>query len=334
MSGSEITIGFDLSKNIINELEQPNVFVITDSNVALNYSSLVFKANHFVLPAGEDSKTLQYYEKIMSTMLEAGCNRKTTVIAIGGGVVGDISGFVASTYMRGVEWINIPTTLLSQVDSSVGGKTAVNLGNYKNIVGAFHLPKKVIVSAHFLYTLPEREWICGVGEIIKTAFLSKKVEKILDEGVDKLLERDESTVMKTVKECIAYKKGVVEIDLYESGPRKALNLGHTVGHALEKVEGHLRSHGEYVLIGLLGEAFLLKNKLDADLYEKIVETVHACGITVPDFNVEAVAKACLKDKKNGSGTVSVMLPAYDKTCEVLFSYEEIFRGLTLWKLSL
>lgn len=331
---SEIKIGYDLTSQIIDEIEKPNVFLITDTNVALNYSALVMRAqNHTVIPAGEQSKSLETCERVLFKMLECGCNRKTTVIAVGGGVVGDLSGFVASTYMRGVKWINIPTTLLAQVDSSVGGKTAVNLGNYKNIVGAFHLPEKVIVSSHFLYTLPEREWICGVGEIVKTAFLSRKVESILDEGVDKLLEREEQTVTSVVKECIAYKKKIVEIDLYERGPRKALNAGHTVGHALETVEKHARSHGEYVLLGLYAEAFLLKKQLGQEKYDKIVSFVRTCGIEVPCFDVEKVAKACLKDKKNGSGTISVIYPDYENTHEVAFAYDEIYGGLALWKLN-
>ena len=207
----EIFVGYDLCDKIRKEIDSDNVFVISDANVALFYGSLFMHARHFVLNAGESSKTLSTVEKIIAEMLDSGCNRKTTVIAIGGGVVGDIAGFVASCYMRGVDWINVPTTLLAQVDSSVGGKTAVNLGSYKNIVGAFHLPKKVYISTHFLYTLPEREWICGVGEVVKTAFLCKKVYALMSERQDKLMDRDEHTLTTVVRDCDLFHCRVIYI---------------------------------------------------------------------------------------------------------------------------
>lgn len=331
---SKIVTGFDLSEKISALTRDKSAFVISDSNVAITYGSLFSDAAHYIIPAGEDSKTLEYYGKAARAMLEAGCNRSSTVIAVGGGVVGDLAGFTAATYMRGVRWINVPTTLLSQVDSSVGGKTAVDLKDYKNILGAFHMPAEVYISTHFLYTLPEREWICGVGEIVKTAFLSKKVHALLDGSLDNLLDRDDSVVSECVKECIAYKRDVVSRDFYESGPRKALNLGHTVGHALEKVDNHKSSHGEYVLMGLKAEAFILRDRLSSQMFEEINAWTDRCRVTVPDFDPENVAKACMKDKKNGGGRISVMLADYENTREIKLSYEEMVRGLMLWKLSL
>ena len=330
---SEIFIGYDLTDKIRKEVNKDNVFVITDTNVVLSYGALFMNARHYVMTAGEQSKTLATFEKIMEKMLETGCNRKTTVIAIGGGVVGDIAGFVSACYMRGVEWINVPTTLLAQVDSSVGGKTAVNLGYYKNIVGAFHLPKAVYISTHFLYTLPEREWTCGVGEIVKTAFLSKKVYNLMIDGQDKLMERDERTISRAVRECIEYKRAVVETDPRENGLRKVLNLGHTVAHAIEKVDGHKRSHGEYVLMGMLLESFILKDKLADGVYEEIVEMVNKCGISVPDFDPVSVAEACVKDKKNTNAGISMIIPDFEKSRETFCSFDELHRGLVLWKLS-
>ncbi len=330
---TRIIRGFDLSDKIRALCKGDNIFVVSDSTVALTYGSLWEGARHYTIPAGEDSKTLETYGKIGQAMLASGCNRTTTVIAIGGGVVGDIAGFVSASYMRGVRWINVPTTLLSQVDSSVGGKTAVNLGNYKNILGAFHLPSEVYISTHFLYTLNEREWICGVGEVVKTSFLSERVHDILVDNLDKLLDRDEKIVSTVVKECIDYKRAVVTEDLLETGLRKCLNLGHTVGHAIETIERYQRSHGEYVLIGLAIEAFMLGDRVKSEIRNEIVQTVESLGIIFPDFNPEEVAKACQKDKKNGAGKISVMLPDFENTREVRLSFDEVLRGLMLWKLN-
>lgn len=330
---SKIVTGADLSAQIKKLCLGPGSFVVSDSNVALAYGSLFLEGRHYVVPAGEDSKCLACYESVARAMLEAGCNRGVTMVALGGGVVGDLTGFVAATYMRGVKWINVPTTLLAQVDSSVGGKTGVDLGDYKNILGAFHLPTEVLVSTHFLYTLPEREWLCGVGEIVKTSFLSRRVSDILSGRLDRLLERDESVLSECVRECIEYKRDVVRRDLYERGPRKALNLGHTVGHALEKTDRHRLSHGEYVLIGLEIEAFLLRDKLREGMYDAIVSAVESCRVTVPDFDPESVARACTKDKKNGDEGISLMLADYADTREVRIEFEQLLRGLMLWKLN-
>ncbi len=330
---TKIICGANLTDKIRELTADKSVFVVSDSTVALTYGSLWQNAKHYIVPSGEDSKSLDTFGRVASAMLDCGCNRQSTVVAIGGGVVGDLAGFVAATYMRGVRWINIPTTLLAQVDSSVGGKTAVDLGDYKNIIGAFHLPEKVLVSTHFLYTLPDREWLCGVGEIVKTAFLNRKVYEILDGSPEKLLERDETTLTACVKECIEYKRELTARDLYEFGPRKALNVGHTIGHALEKTDRHRCSHGEYVLMGMEIESFILGDRMNRERREEISAFVAETGVNYPDFNAEEVTKACLKDKKNGGGTISIMLPDYENTQEVRMSFDEVLRGVSLWKLN-
>ncbi len=330
---TKIIGGANLTQKIREITSDKSAFVVSDSNVALTYGSLWQGAKHYIIPAGEGSKTLDMFGKIAKAMLDSGCDRQTTVVAIGGGVAGDLAGFVAATYMRGVKWVNVPTTLLAQVDSSVGGKTAVDLGDYKNIIGAFHLPEKVLVSTHFLYTLPDREWLCGMGEIIKTAFLDRKVYEILDGSPEKLLERDEAVLEACVHECITYKRELTARDLYESGPRKALNVGHTIGHALEKTDKHRRSHGEYVLMGMEIESFILGDRMDCERRKEISAFVAETGVDYPDFNPEEVAAACMKDKKNGGGAISVMLPDYENTREVRLSFDEVLRGVTLWKLS-
>lgn len=330
---TKIIGGANLTQKIREITSDKSAFVVSDSNVALTYGSLWQSAKHYIIPAGEGSKNLDMFGKIAKAMLDSGCDRQTTVVAIGGGVVGDLAGFIAATYMRGVKWVNVPTTLLAQVDSSVGGKTAVDLGDYKNIIGAFHLPEKVLVSTHFLYTLPDREWLCGMGEIIKTAFLDRKVYEILDGSPEKLLERDEAVLEACVHECITYKRELTARDLYESGPRKALNVGHTIGHALEKTDKHRRSHGEYVLMGMEIESFILGDRMDCERRKEISAFVAETGVDYPDFNPEEVAAACMKDKKNGGGAISFMLPDYENTREVRLSFDEVLRGVTLWKLS-
>lgn len=328
---SEIIYGLDLTNLIAQEIEKDNVFVVTDDTVMSLYGSLIGNARHYVIKAGEDSKTLANLERISLKMLESGCNRKTTVIALGGGVVGDLTGFVSASYMRGTKWINIPTTLLSQVDSSVGGKVAVDLGDYKNVIGAFHLPEKVIISTYFLSTLPAREWICGMGEIVKTAFLSKKVHDLVVPNLQKLLSRDGKVTFDCVCECIAYKEDIVSRDLYEGGLRKVLNLGHTVGHAIETVDKHRRSHGEYVLMGLAIEAELISEDLREITKDEIVNAVKSCGITVPDFDENEVAQVATKDKKNASSGISVMVARYEKTEEKILTYDQLKEGLRRWK---
>ena len=301
---TKIIGGANLTQKIREITSDKSAFVVSDSNVALTYGSLWQGAKHYIIPAGEGSKTLDMFGKIAKAMLDSGCDRQTTVVAIGGGVAGDLAGFVAATYMRGVKWVNVPTTLLAQVDSSVGGKTAVDLGGVKNCVGAF--------------------W---------QAFLDRKVYEILDGSPEKLLERDEAVLEACVHECITYKRELTERDLYESGPRKALNVGHTIGHALEKTDKHRRSHGEYVLMGMEIESFILGDRMDCERRKEISAFVAETGVDYPDFNPEEVAAACMKDKKNGGGAISVMLPDYENTREVRLSFDEVLRGVTLWKLS-
>ena len=188
-------------------LPEGNVYVLTDENVARLYP-FVTGQRGFVIEPGEDAKTLRSVGRIARDMLEKGCDRGTTFVTVGGGVVGDLGGFVAATYMRGLKWINVPTTLLAQVDSSVGGKTAVDLDGYKNIVGAFWLPEEVIVSPMWLDTLPPREKLCGEGEIFKTS--------LIDAGVYGMYEPGHITP-ELIRACIRFKEGVVRDDFRETG---------------------------------------------------------------------------------------------------------------------
>ena len=226
------------------------VMIVSDDGVPEEYAETVarFCREPIIMrsPAGEESKSLAYFEKILKAMLDASFTRGDAVCAVGGGVVGDLAGFAASAYMRGVDFYNIPTTLLSQVDSSIGGKTAVNFGGVKNIVGAFYQPKKVIIDPNVLGTLPMRHLAAGMSEAIKmAATFDAELFKMLEAGdpyemVDTVIERS-----------LLIKKRVVELDEREAGLRKALNFGHTVGHGIESASRGGLYHGEAVSLGMI-----------------------------------------------------------------------------------
>ena len=284
-------------------------FVVTDSNVHALYADLFKKyfatMEIFVLPAGEESKNFQSLYAILQKMTEAGLHRTSRVFAVGGGVVGDIAGLAAALYMRGVSCVQIPTTLLAQVDSSVGGKTAVDLGGVKNVVGAFYQPCEVLVSPEFLNTLPAREIKCGLGEIVKYAALNAIIFDDLEQNADKLDNLE--FLSSLTAECIRHKAQVVQADEKESGERKSLNVGHTTGHALELNSG--LSHGESVLFGMLIETKIAINKgvCNQEYGEKLLKIIQnalaVAPCSVSDFSkIDEIAQKAKSDKKNTDDT--------------------------------
>lgn len=293
-------------------LADRRLFVLTDSNVARIYDDFIRKyfavADVFVMPAGEKNKNRKTLFAILDKMIACNCNRKTTLVAFGGGVVGDVGGFAASLYMRGTHIVQIPTTLLAQVDSSVGGKTAIDYKGYKNIVGSFYQPEYVICDPRFLKTLPKREIRCGLGEIIKTA--------ALDAGLyDTLVQRKRYTyseLQNLIPPCIRFKAGVVEKDEREiSGLRKCLNMGHTTAHALELKYGR-RSHGEYVLIGMYYESkiALAEGVCCRGYCESVQKIISRVLKKIPRFEgIEDAAQNALLDKKNSAkNDISLIVP--------------------------
>lgn len=292
-------------------LAERQLFIITDSNVNAIYGGLILstfkKKADFVFPAGEQSKNIQTLTDILRAMLKCDMKRNCTVVAFGGGVVGDIAGLAASLYMRGTRLVQIPTTLLAQVDSSVGGKTAVDLDGVKNVVGAFYQPEEVIVDSRFLATLPDRELRCGLGEIVKYG--------AIDGGIYADLARSDDIfspefLEKITYSCIRHKAEVVKRDERdELGVRKSLNFGHTTGHALELYYGE-KSHGEYVLIGAYYELYIAQ-KLgicgaeSAKEYAKLIKRVMP---EIPSYSdVSAAARFAVHDKKNVDGKISLIL---------------------------
>ncbi|MGN1060631.1 MAG: 3-dehydroquinate synthase family protein [Candidatus Coproplasma sp.] len=302
-------------------LDGKKLFVVTDSNVYRIYRDLIEKtfkdAPVHVIKAGEASKTYNTLIAILKHMLESGATRAYTVVALGGGVVGDIAGLAACLFMRGVKLIQIPTTLLSQVDSSVGGKTAVDLNEVKNAIGAFYQPNEVIVDPTFLATLPKREIRCGLGEIIKYGALNAEIYKTLLANCDRLFDLE--FLESVTAPCIQHKSDVVAGDEKDlNGLRKTLNLGHTTGHAFELYYKR-KSHGEFVLIGMYYELLIAERKgVCGGEYADNLKTL--IGKVIKNFpayeDAQKAALAAKFDKKNDEqSTVSMIVPAEEGRCE-------------------
>lgn len=274
------------------------VLVVTDTGVPAEYArTLAGQCREGVIctvEAGEDTKSLDTFGRLMGTMLEHGFSRKDCVVAVGGGVVGDLSGFAASAYMRGIDFYNIPTTLLSQIDSSIGGKTAVNFGGVKNIVGAFYQPRKVLIDPDLLNSLPPRQMANGLAEAVKMALTS-------DRELFELLESRDigSHLEQIILRSLNIKKAVVEQDEREGGLRKILNFGHTVGHGIESTSDLY--HGECVALGML--------PMCAErLRPRVVNVLKKCGLCrVPPYDWDRITQAAFHDKKADGGTVTVTL---------------------------
>ena len=280
------------------------VLVVTDDGVPARYAQQLLKACEeekgigilLTLPQGEASKTLANFERICRVMLEHGFTRKDCVTAVGGGVIGDLAGFAAACYMRGVDFYNIPTTLLAQVDSSVGGKTAVDLGGIKNIVGAFHQPRAVLIDPDTLRTLPPRQISAGLAESVKMALTSDadlldRIERSADltAGLPEIIARS-----------LTIKKNVVEQDPHEHGLRRVLNFGHTVGHAIESSAGGRLLHGECVALGMLPMCA-------PALRPRLIRVLRKCGLpTEIETTREALLPYLRHDKKGQGAAVTAV----------------------------
>ncbi len=306
-------------------------FVLTDSNVYELYKDFFqtyFSGSEiFVLPAGEENKNFHSLYAILEKMAGAGLYRTSKLFAVGGGVIGDIGGLSAALYMRGISCVQIPTTLLAQVDSSVGGKTAVDLGGVKNLVGAFYQPKEVLVEPSFLKTLPARELKCGLGEIVKYAALSGEIFTLFENKNEDYNEPAFLTAL--IEKCIAYKARVVEADERETGERKSLNVGHTTGHAIEL--STKLSHGESVLWGMLFETKIAieKGVCEKEYGEKLLSIIRrALQIepkSTPDFShITKDAEKAKSDKKNlGDGKIALAVAKAKNEWTMLYlTFEE------------
>jgi 3-dehydroquinate synthase len=298
------------------------ILLITDSNVSELYMERVVEilnqtgadVETFVFTAGEASKTLETLADIYKKAVSCGIDRSSCIVALGGGVTGDLAGFAAASYMRGIDFIQIPTTLLAMVDSSVGGKTGVDLPEGKNLVGAFWQPKLVLIDPEFMKTLPDREIRCGLAEVVKYGvILDEKLFDTMIDNVDKLIAPDYDFYSQIVSTCCQLKTDVVVADEREGGLRAILNYGHTFGHAVESVSGYEQyQHGEGVAIGMCMAADLalelgMFSDGEADKQQKLLEALELpCRVTGCD--PDEIFAAMSKDKKVQSGKLRVVLP--------------------------
>jgi shikimate kinase / 3-dehydroquinate synthase len=290
-----------------------NSIIVTDENVAKHHLEKIqnlFNAKSMIVPAGEEHKKLETVSRLWDAFLENGLDRKSTVIALGGGVIGDMAGFAASTYMRGIDWIAIPTTLLAMVDASLGGKTGFDLPQGKNLIGSFHPPKLVIADTSLLTTLPERELRSGMAEVVKHGVISDPdLFAMCQRGMDWV----KGNLEEVVKRAMAVKIKVIEEDPYEKGFRAALNLGHTVGHAVELVSKFELRHGEAISIGMAAEARYAARvgMAGSGVVEAIESTLSALGLPIQipaEMSREEIIRVMRVDKKKNAKSIRFALP--------------------------
>jgi 3-dehydroquinate synthase len=297
--------------------------IITDTNVGKRYAKPVFESlveagfepSLIVVPAGETAKRFKSVQFCYDKLAEHRIERKSFIVALGGGVVGDLAGFVAATYLRGIAFVQVPTTLLAQVDSSVGGKVGVNLRSGKNLVGAFHQPRLVICDLNTLDTLPQREFRAGMAEVIKYGIIyDASLFERVEHDLSRLLRRDSKTLAEVIARCCEIKAEVVGKDETENGPRAILNFGHTIGHALEAISRYGKySHGEAISIGQVAAAKLSQKLLELppNDVERIAELFKQAGLpTDTRFNAAQRTKlfsAMRLDKKVRGGEIKFVL---------------------------
>jgi 3-dehydroquinate synthase len=290
-------------------ISDPGILRLHGRAVIESLRAAGFNLVEILLPEGEQAKTLEVARQGWEGLLQAGCDRTSTVVALGGGAVGDLAGFVAATYMRGINFVQIPTTLLAQVDASIGGKTAIDHPRGKNLIGAFHQPRVVIVDPAVLTTLPEREFRSGLAEVIKHGIvLDGAYFADLEQSVPALLRRDLATLERVVAGSCRLKASVVERDEKEAELRHVLNYGHTIGHALEAATGYARwAHGEAVSLGIVAEARLAERLGIAkdQTTERQIRLLRAVGLPVSGLGAapEAIVDALGRDKKARDGRV-------------------------------
>ncbi len=300
-----------------------SIVIITDKHVAPQYLSILqrsleskkFTVRSIILPPGESQKSIGTSERIFTQLLKWNIERSATIVALGGGVIGDLAGFVAATFQRGIGFVQVPTTLLAQVDSSVGGKVGINHPLAKNMIGAFYQPSFVLADISVLKTLPKREIICGLGEVVKYGIiLDRKFFASVERTIEEILAGDRSSLTRIVKRSCELKAYVVARDEKESNLRAILNFGHTIGHALEHAGGYGRlKHGEAVLYGMIAETAIasLKNMIphnDAERMEQLVRKIPIPSLTPLKLNYRSLHTAMMMDKKVKNGAIRMTLP--------------------------
>jgi 3-dehydroquinate synthase len=313
-------------EDVLAELPSDSV-IVTDDNLALSYSEALARFNRkLILPPGEESKSFATYQTVLQWLAEMGVKRSEQIVAFGGGVIGDLVGFVAATYMRGIGFVQIPTSLLAMVDSSIGGKVGIDLPQGKNLVGAFKPPSAVYICLDLISSLPDRQFINGMGEVLKYGF-------IMDKDLAKELHQSpvtatDSRLKKIVERCLRHKASVVERDEFEtSGLRAILNFGHTVGHAVEKVLAYRDLlHGEAISAGMVVEAAISEKigLAPVGTLASVEETLlaHKLPVKIPKgINLDQVLQAMLLDKKRTTEGIAMSLLTGLGSCKLITSVD-------------
>ena len=313
---------FEGLKEAIQELDlsQRRVCIVTDSNVGPLYAQKVQDVLSgcckelcvYTLPEGEEYKNLDEIQKLYRFLIEHEFDRKDVLAALGGGVTGDMTGYAAATYLRGIRFIQIPTTLLAQVDSSIGGKTGVDFDSYKNMVGAFHMPSLVYINIHTLDTLSDEQFACGMGEVLKHGLIRDAAYyEWCIEHMFEIQEKEPELMMKLVERSCEIKRSIVEKDPTEQGERALLNFGHTIGHAIEKLSNFSLLHGQCVALGFVAAAFISWKRgliSSDDFYEiRDMNVGFDLPISFDSLDPEEIVKATHKDKKMASGQIRFIL---------------------------
>lgn len=303
-------------------LSNRRVCIVSESRVAGFYmealkevfSPVAREVIDFVFPEGEASKNLNTVQKLYEKLILAHFDRKDLLVALGGGVVGDLTGFAAATYLRGIDFIQVPTSLLAQVDSSIGGKTGVDFDAYKNMVGAFHMPKLVYMNLSALKTLSRRQFISGMGEIIKHGLIKDMdYYQWMKEHREDILKLDLKVLSKLIYRSCEIKRDVVESDPKEQGERALLNFGHTLGHAVEKLENFTMLHGECVSLGMVCAVYIScqRGLITGEMYEDIRDTLKGFGLPVTltqaALDAREIVNTTRLDKKMEAGTIKFIL---------------------------
>ncbi|HUH66999.1 MAG TPA: 3-dehydroquinate synthase [Syntrophales bacterium] len=319
-SSYEICIGYDVLDRIglliAKNMPAQRYAIITDANVSSIYGgplldrlrAMGLSADIIEFSGGEEAKNIGTAMDIMDRLLRLGADRRSALVALGGGVAGDMTGFVASTFMRSVPYCQIPTTLLAQVDSSIGGKTAIDLPQGKNLVGTFYQPKGVYIDIKFLDTLPGEAMKSGLAEIVKYGAIdSLTFFNFLEENMNGIRERSREAFEKVIENSCRIKKGIVEIDEKEQGLRRVLNFGHTIGHAVEAESGYVISHGAAVSLGMVAAVRISEKLYDLprEDSERIERLLEAAGLTphIPETVATDGIMARLKADKKKEGDV-------------------------------
>ncbi len=299
--------------------DKTNYILLTDENIFGLYRSDILESlgqedSVLVLKSGEENKNWSQVSQVLDFLIEKNINRQGQIIALGGGIIGDIGGFTASIYKRGIEYIQIPTTLLSQVDSSIGGKTGFDYGGYKNLVGSFYFPKETLIDINFLRTLAEREIISGLGEVIKYGIIYEyKLLAYIKDHLDSILNKDLEALAYLVKESVPIKEAIVSEDKFDKGLRQILNFGHTIGHGLESMTNYNKySHGQAVIIGMVYESLISYKKdfLDRDYLFEILGLLGQLVDINQLVNIDflSLLPYLRGDKKNIENTIAFILP--------------------------